>query len=348
MIHSGKPVQLRSHQRFCTGGEVTHFDDLFVDVGQEEVDIGSDLGLFTHDGSIRVDEERASQRVRVVVHVGSDGLNAFDGEHLEGVLILGVVSVAEEPDRIGTAQDTLNKHVVILGEVELGSVQDRLFVLIEDLFDEIVEGSRVGARDVAHDGLSRPIGVDICPGLSSRKDSGKFVDCYILDKVVLLANSDCQSIGADAELDGCAAEGGAGFNFAVFNGAGSVGDIGLTGLAEALEAATRADGVDGDLTSETFVLEAGGHNFSQREDGGTASSDHIARYGQRVNHRHNPVNTFHDGSFFHYLFNYFCFRISDFFYLFGIGLRRGDRFCLRFGDIFLSTTSGEQDGYQNK
>ena len=46
---------------------------------------------------------------------------------------------------------------------------------------------------------------------------------------------------------GFAAEGGTGFDFAVFDGTGGVGDVGFAGITEAFKTSTGTDGVDGDL-----------------------------------------------------------------------------------------------------
>ena len=56
------------------GGEVTNLFDLFVDIGQEEVDEGGHLGFFLHDGGIGVDEQRAGQRIGTIFHVLRSGL----------------------------------------------------------------------------------------------------------------------------------------------------------------------------------------------------------------------------------------------------------------------------------
>jgi hypothetical protein len=65
------------------GGEVADIDDFFVDVGQVEVDEGSDLGLLLQDGGVGVDEERAGQRVAAIFDVSAVGSTPVDGEDLE-------------------------------------------------------------------------------------------------------------------------------------------------------------------------------------------------------------------------------------------------------------------------
>ena len=61
-----------------------------------------------------------------------------------------------------------------------------------------------------------------------------------------------------------AADGLAVLHLAVLDLAGSVGDIGLTGLAETLETRARADAVNRDVARKAFVLEPLSHALSQR------------------------------------------------------------------------------------
>ena len=70
--------------------------------------------------------------------------------------------------------------------------------------------------------------------------------------------------------------------FFVLDRAAGVGDVGLAGLAEALEAAAGADAVDGDLAGEAFILEALGHALGQREDGRGAGGDDVAAHRCRI------------------------------------------------------------------
>ncbi len=71
----------------------------------------------------------------------------------------------------------------------------------------------------------------------------------------------------------------------VLDGPAGVGDVGLAGLAEALEPGARADAVDGDLAGEALILEALGHPLAEREDRRTAGGDDVAGQRQGVNLR---------------------------------------------------------------
>ena len=109
---------------------------------------------------------------------------------------------------------------------------------VHDGFDEVVEGAAVGAGAEALDGLGRPGGIDIGPAWRrSEKILASSSRVTPRQEVVLRADDDGQGVGADAELDRRAADGLAVFDFAVLDRAAGVGDVGLAGLAEALEAA---------------------------------------------------------------------------------------------------------------
>ena len=90
-----------------------------------------------------------------------------------------------------------------------------------------------------------------------------------MDEVVLGGDDHRQGIGAYAELDRGTgrSEGGAVGDFFVLDRAAGIGDIGLAGFAEALEASPGADAVDGDLAGVAFAFEALSHGFGERENG---------------------------------------------------------------------------------
>jgi hypothetical protein len=74
---------------------------------------------------------------------------------------------------------------------------------------------------------------------------------------------------------GLATNGSAGFNFAVLDGAGGIGDIGFTGDTEAFETSAGTNAVNGDVASEAFVLEEFSHALGKREHGGGTSGDDV-------------------------------------------------------------------------
>ena len=71
-------------------------------------------------------------------------------------------------------------------------------------------------------------------------------------------------------------EGSASFNFAVFDLAGSIRNIGFTGLAEAFETSAGTNAVNGDVASVAFLLEEFRHALGKREHGGGTSGDDVA------------------------------------------------------------------------
>ena len=86
------------------------------------------------------------------------------------------------------------------------------------------------------------------------------------DEIIFSADDNSQSICTHAEFDrgSRCGEGSAGFTFAVFDGAGSIGDICFAGLAETLETSASADTVNGDVASVTFLLEEFGHALGEQ------------------------------------------------------------------------------------
>jgi hypothetical protein len=106
------------------GGEVPYIFDLIVDVSQEEVQVSCYLGFLFDDAGIGVVEKRARERIFVAVHGRLGGLDAIDGEHGQGVSVLGLVSVAEETDGVGTTEHALDEDVVVFGELGVGGSQD--------------------------------------------------------------------------------------------------------------------------------------------------------------------------------------------------------------------------------
>jgi len=72
-----------------------------------------------------------------------------------------VVGVSEVSDGVGTAFDALDKHIVVLGKLQILGAEDRLFLLLEDMLDEVGEGSGVCSGAEAEDFLGGPGGADI-------------------------------------------------------------------------------------------------------------------------------------------------------------------------------------------
>lgn len=62
---------------------------------------------------------------------------------------------------------------------------------------------------------------------------------------VVLAHHDSQGVGADTEFDRLTANGLAGFDLGILDGATGIGDVGLAGDTEALEVGAGADTVNG-------------------------------------------------------------------------------------------------------
>ncbi len=207
-------------------------------MGQEVVDVSSDLGLGLHDAGVRVDEERSCERVGEAVDGLEGGFDAVDREDIGDVLVLDVVGVAVETDGIGASDDALDEDVVVFGELGVGSIEDWFLIFFEDDFDEVVEGTGVGAWDVAQDVLVGPLGADIGPGFGCGEDGSQLFEGDVGDEVILAGDADSDGIGADTELDGGAGGGESStrLDLGGLDRAGSVGDVGLTGDAEAFEA----------------------------------------------------------------------------------------------------------------
>ena len=159
-----------------------------------------------------------------------------------------------------------------------GSLFRILVILgLEDCFDEEIVGAAVGAGGVAFDRLSRPGGVDVRPLLGFvREDHGQLIHGDVGEKIILRVDHDGDSIRSNAEVDRVAVNGFAAGLLAVFDRAGGIGNIGFTGLAEALETSAGADRVNRNLAFVTFILEQISDCFREREDGGTTRGDDIA------------------------------------------------------------------------
>jgi len=258
------------------GGEVTYIEDLIVDVSQVVVDEIRHLGLGLHDCSIGVYEQRA--REGIFVGLGSFCIG-FDAAHRDGADDVGVglgVGEAEVADGIGAASDALNQDIVIFGELDAFGSQDGGFAGVGVIavggghhsFDEVIEGSGVGAGAEALDGFSGEGRVEVSPGDCGGESQGDLFDGQILNEVVLGGDDHRQGVGADAELDGSAADGCAVSDLFVLDRATGVGDIGLASFAEALEARPGANAVDGDLSGIAFAFEAVSHGFGKRVHSG--------------------------------------------------------------------------------
>ena len=118
-----------------------------------------------------------------------------------------------------------------------------------------------------------------------REDLGQLLQGHVHQEGVLRADHDRHAVGADAEPDWLAADGLAGGQFIVLDRAAGVGDIGLARLAEALEAGTGADAVDGDVAGVAFVTEQLGHGLTERVDGRTPGRDDVALHRGRIDRR---------------------------------------------------------------
>jgi hypothetical protein len=91
-------------------GEVTNFDHISLNVGQVVVDESSNLGLFSHDVGIAVDEEGASQGVATVFSAFSGGCNHVQANSVQGFSIFLVVSETEEANSVGATRDALERE----------------------------------------------------------------------------------------------------------------------------------------------------------------------------------------------------------------------------------------------
>jgi hypothetical protein len=173
-----------------------------IDESQVEIDEVGHLGFGLHDGGIRVDEQGTSQGVLGAIDGLQGGFDTLQGEDTQYILVLVVIGIAEEADGVGAADDTLDEDVIVFAQL----------------------GFRSG-----EDGFSGPLGAHIHPGLSRAEDKGQLFEGDIRDEIVLLADGDGYGVGADTELNRFTADGLAGIDFAVLDGAGSVGDVGVAG-----------------------------------------------------------------------------------------------------------------------
>ena len=175
--------------------------------------------------------------------------DTINGEGFEFALVFLKISVAEISDGIGAAFDALDEDIVIFRELGVGSVENGFFAFGEirlaigievgrthDGFDEVVEGTRVGAGAEAQDRLSGPLRADIGPVGSGREDRGQFFLGHIGDEVIFAADNDCQCVNTDLELDRRASrcQCATALDLAVLDGAGGVGDVGLAGLCRSV------------------------------------------------------------------------------------------------------------------
>ena len=137
--HRIQPALLGVVQNLGIGGEVSDCVDDFVDVGQEVVDIGRNLGFLHHDLCGGVEEKGAGQGVIAAVNGGGGGFHAFHAEDLKDIGVLGVVSVAE-------VADGARRGEVALGAAVFGHAADR----------EVVVLAGLGVDTVLADGLTEP------------------------------------------------------------------------------------------------------------------------------------------------------------------------------------------------
>ena len=144
--------------------------------------------------------------------------------------------------------------------------------------------------DKALDRLLGPFGADIRPGRGFAEEHRQFFHRNIRGEVVVGGYGDGQGVRADAEFNWLAVDVGAGFNFAVLDGARGVADVGFALDAETLEAGAAANGRDrgGDAA---FVCPQFRHALAEREDGRAAGGDDAAigvfqrvNFGQSVIH----------------------------------------------------------------
>ena len=272
-----QPGLLGRIQVVCAGGEVADIADFVVDIRQVEVDEICDLRLLLHDAGGGVHEQRSGQRIIAAVHGRIVGFHALDGENLQGVGVLGVVSIAEVTDGVGAAQNTPDEHIVVLTELLILGAERFLSILVEDLFHEEIEGAGIGAGNEALDRLARPTGIHIRPQFCvTREQQGQFIEGGAFDEVVLIAYDHSQSVGANPNLDRFPTNGLAIGDFFVLDRTAGVGDIRFARHAEALETCTGADAVDGDVVGVAFISKAFGHALGKREHGRAASDDDVA------------------------------------------------------------------------
>ena len=128
LLFSGiQPERLSSVKCFAGSREVADIEDLIIDKRQVIVDESCDLWFILHDLGIGVDEERASKGIVAAfscLRIGGDPVNR---ESIEGTLVLVEVSEAEVADCIGAAFDALDEHIIVFGELDIGSGEDGFF-----------------------------------------------------------------------------------------------------------------------------------------------------------------------------------------------------------------------------
>ena len=151
----------------------------------------------------------------------------------------------------------------------------------------------VGAGDKALDRLLGPFGAHIRPGRGFAEDHRQLFHRDIRGEVVVGGYGDGQGVRADAEFDWLAVDVGAGFNFAVLDGARGVADVGFALDAESLEAGAAANGRDGGGDA-AFVCPQFRHALAEREtvESGRAAGGDDAAIGvfQRVNFGQSVVH----------------------------------------------------------
>ena len=101
---------------------------------------------------------------------------------------------------------------------------ESVLIFVKDLFHEVIEGTGIGAGDVAQNRFGWPGSIDISPSFGCGEDGGQLFDGDIGQEIIFLADGDGQGIGTDAELDGGTADSGTRFNFAVFDRTAGIGD----------------------------------------------------------------------------------------------------------------------------
>src|SRR5690348_14561500 len=146
-------------------------------MGEVEEDEGSYLGLFLKDLRIRVDEQRAGDRIGAIIDGRLAGFNTLHTDSLEGTLILVIVGEAKVTNGVWAAFHTLNEDVVIFRELRAGGTKQGFFasgeislaICIEvqrgnHNFVEVIERAAVSTRPVDQDRLSREGRIDLIPG----------------------------------------------------------------------------------------------------------------------------------------------------------------------------------------
>lgn len=102
-----------------------------------------------HDRRVRIRIQGSRKRISKKLYFHCRKGHAINSQDFEGVLVLGVVSMPKETGSIRAALDLMDKHISILAQLGVGSVENDILVPIENFLYIVVDDAAVGARDVA-------------------------------------------------------------------------------------------------------------------------------------------------------------------------------------------------------